>query len=412
MSHLKTAARTVVESVSALRPRHWDALCVQLSRTSHPARPGRLHLHAAMNWLKRAQDVSGCGGVSWGYRARARVGASKPLGWQMPYPETTGYIVETFLRYYDLTGDSDWLIRGRRMADWEISIQLENGGIQGGRSDEKPAISSTFVTGQVLFGWVSAYERFGDRIYLEAACRAAEYLVSCLDKRGRFVQGYSQFCAPGAKAYETRTAWALVLAGLASGRNAYFQAARAIGRWALMCRLPNGWYSHNAMEDESVPTTHSLGYLLEGLLELGFLLEEPDFLEAGLDSLGRIATLIRPDGYLAGQWRSDWTPASDWCCLSGSAQLATAMFKAHRIAPGRDLREAGERLLAFVGSTQLPGFRNPGLAGGIFGSYPFGGAYAPYCVLNWATKFFADSIMENGELTRLPIGKVSSLEGR
>ena len=88
------------------------------------------------------------------------------------------------------------------------------------------------------------------------------------------------------------------------------------------------------------------------------------------------------------------------------------MFKAQRIAPRPDLREAGERLLAFVGSTQLLDFRNPALAGGIFGSYPFSGAYLPYCVLNWATKFYADSIMDSQDLTDPPVVTDSCLEGQ
>jgi hypothetical protein len=396
---VKRNGRMFLESVSALRPQNWDALRIGLRGTGIPMRPNRTHLDSAIRWLKLAQDKSGCGGVSWGYRARSLFGSSKRIGWLAAYPETTGYIIETLLRYYDLTGDPDAVVRAKKMTDWETSIQLNDGGIQGGRSDERPVVASTFVTGQVLFGWIRAYERFGEQAYLESACRAADYLASCLDDSGRFVRGHSQYCAPGAKAYETRTAWALALAGMASGRQAYVEAARAIGSWALTCRESNGWYRDNALEDPTMPLTHTIGYLLEGLLELGVLLDEPSFRRASLDSLECIAQLIEPNGYLAGRWRADWTPAADWCCLTGSAQLATVMFKAHRLECRPHLQEAGEKLLAFVGSTQMLNFRNPALVGGIFGSYPLGGAYGPYCVLNWATKFYADAIMDSGVLT-------------
>jgi uncharacterized protein YyaL (SSP411 family) len=397
MSSLKKSGKAILERVSALQPRHWDALSIEWRGAGKAVAPGKDHLEAAIRWLKRAQDETGTGGVSWGYRARASFGTGKPLGWQAAYPETTGYIIETMLRYHDLTGDSDSLARAKKMADWETSIQLENGGIQGGRSDEKPAVANTFVTGQVLFGWVAAYKRFGEQAYLDSACRAADYLVSCLDGNGQFVRGHSQFCSPGAKAYETRTAWALALAGQASGRDSYLAAARAMGRWALTCRQPNGWYRDNALEDADIPLTHTIGYLLEGFLELGFLLDEPDFLNACVESLDHIAPLVEANGYLAGRWRADWTPAADWCCLTGSSQLATVMFKAERIASRPDLRSAAEKLLAFVGSTQILDGRNPALAGGIFGSYPIGGAYGPYCVLNWATKFYADAVMDSQE---------------
>jgi hypothetical protein len=60
----------------------------------------------------------------------------------------------------------------------------------------------------------------------------------------------------------------------------------------------------------------------------------------------------------------------------------------------------------------------PGIAGGIRGSYPFSGAYGQWCVLNWATKFFADSIMDyleiqNSELqgTRINARNIGVLHG-
>jgi hypothetical protein len=51
------------------------------------------------------------------------------------------------------------------------------------------------------------------------------------------------------------------------------------------------------------------------------------------------------------------------------------------------------RLLGMVSATQLETGFHPGLLGGIHGSYPAGGEYGPDCVLNWATKFYADAMM-------------------
>ena len=51
------------------------------------------HLEAAAGWLRRAQDATVDGGVSWGYRLHG--------GWAASYPETTGYIVPTYLALAD-----------------------------------------------------------------------------------------------------------------------------------------------------------------------------------------------------------------------------------------------------------------------------------------------------------------------
>ena len=49
----------------------------------------REHLLAAVEWLERAQDITGNGGVSGRYLLGH--------GWSSSYPETTGYIIPTFL---------------------------------------------------------------------------------------------------------------------------------------------------------------------------------------------------------------------------------------------------------------------------------------------------------------------------
>jgi len=37
--------------------------------------------------------------------------------------------------------------------------------------------------------------------------------------------------------------------------------------------------------------------------------------------------------------------------------------------------------------------KNPGLRGGVKGSFPFDGAYGRYEILNWATTFYVDAML-------------------
>jgi hypothetical protein len=55
---------------------------------------------------------------------------------------------------------------------------------------------------------------------------------------------------------------------------------------------------------------------------------------------------------------------------------------------------SADRLIRFLCWTQETKETVPALSGGISGSYPFNGEYGKWCVLNWATKFFADSMMD------------------
>ena len=393
----KRAALFALETASAVRPRHWGALGVRFSETWHGRtgrEPGPEAVCAAIGWLKASQDVTASGGCAWGHRARARIGAGETVGWQPAYPETTGYIIETMLRYGHWAGDQDSIERARRMADWELGVQLPDGGIPGGTIGAQPVESSTFVTGQVIFGWIRAHEEFGGRGYLDAACRAGDYLVSCQDETGRFVRGHSRFCLAGPKAYETRTGWALVRLGQVAAIPRYIEAGRKTAEFALACQQANGWLSSNDLDQPDAPLTHTIGYALEGLLEIGRLIEEQRFVAAARIALENLRAAIREDGFLPGRLNGAWQPTVKWCCLTGCCQLASVFFRMQGLFPDWNSGAEGERLLRFVASTQRLTGASPERVGGISGSFPFHGGYAPCCVLNWATKFYADAVMD------------------
>jgi len=393
----KAAARAGLEFFNTYSKESSAALAVaRLERQARPASvsPTRRHLDAAIAWIARAHDAGNTGGVPWGYRARRPVRTAYPMGWIAPYPETTGYIIPTMLRYADMAGDKDALERARRMTEWELSIQLADGGIQGGTYGSQPVESSTFVTGQVLFGFVSAVERFHEEPIRTAAIRAGDWLLSCLDETGRFVRGYSHFCAPGSKAYEVRTGLALVeLADLVNDQR-YRDAASRMADYALSTQQPNGWFAENDLDFHDQPLTHTIGYALEGLHGIGVRLSRRDCIDAVESTLCAISRLIQSNGHLAGRLRKDWTAAVDWVCLTGSSQIAGVFLRMYLQTGKREYFEAGRNLLGFVCFTQelMPSI--PSIDGGIRGSYPFGGQYGQWCVLNWATKFFADSVMD------------------
>jgi hypothetical protein len=394
---LKATALETLEMLSACDPLHKDARAVaRLEQRISPkvVTPSYHHLESAIGWLKRAQDSSNSGGVAWGYRARRPVRTAFRLGWVEPYPETTGYIIPTMLRFSDLSGDEDCLNRARRMVDWQLSIQLKDGGFQGGTIDAPRIASSTFVTGQVLLGLLAAYDRFPTEELRAAAVRAGEFLLACLDDTGCFTKGYSKFCAPGPKAYETRTGLALAALGGMFDDQRFLTAASRIADYALSVQEPNGWFRENDLDENDRPLTHTIGYVMEGLHGTGLTLGRDDCIEAVQLTLDQIIPLIGSDGFLAGRWRSDWTPAVDWACLTGSAQIAGVFLRMHEQLGKPEYLEAGRKLLGFVCFTQDLRIGVPGLDGGIRGSHPFHSAYGQWCVLNWATKFFSDSVMD------------------
>jgi uncharacterized protein YyaL (SSP411 family) len=285
------------------------------------------------------------------------------------------------------------------MADWLVDIQLEDGGIQGGHIDSRPIVSETFVTGQALFGYVAAAAEWEDDRFLVAAKRAGDYLLNNLGDDGEFHGGFSLFSSSGHRVFEVRTALAIAQLGVLARSGRYVEAAQRMADAGLKRQHSNGWWPDCELWYDEPPLTHTISYVLEGLVGLASIVDRPDYLVAARRTLDRIGENVSPTGFLAGLWRPDWSPAAEWACLTGSAQLAGVMLNVDRQIGNRHYHQCAERLLSFVCYTQELKVGDPGLDGGIRGSFPFVGKYGRWCVLNWATKFFADSMMDYLEAT-------------
>src|SRR5271167_2159158 len=110
--------------------------------------PG-LHLREAAAWLMRAQDFGSDRGVSYG----ARFGE----GFLPSYPETTGYIISTFLDLAKHYNNSEYRQRAVEMGDWESAIQMSSGAVMGGVYNTSPT-PAIFNTGMVLLGWTALFK--------------------------------------------------------------------------------------------------------------------------------------------------------------------------------------------------------------------------------------------------------------
>jgi hypothetical protein len=348
-------------------------------------------LPALMDWLSQAQDRSRSadGGVARDF--------SLIKGWATSYPETTGYIVPTFIDYARRSGRTDLLERARRMADWLVRIQLPDGAFQGGKIDAMPVVPVTFNTGQILLGLAAAEAAFGS--YREPMRRAADWLVRTQDPDGCWRRHPTPFAAPGEKEYETHVAWGLFEAARIDTDRGYAEAGFANLRWALSSQQANGWSPKCCLDDPTHPLTHTIGYLLRGVLEGYRLWADPALLTAARRTADAVLAQLGPDGRLAGRFSSDWSPAADWVCLTGSAQIATCWLLLHQHTGEARYLEAGLRANAYVRrSVVLEG--PPEVRGAVKGSFPVNGDYGTYEYLNWAAKFLADSLMLELDLCR------------
>ena len=346
---------------------------------------------ANLDWLCAAQDrsASADGGVARDF--------SLIKGWATSYPETTGYIIPTMISEAQRLGREDLHQRARRMLDWCVAIQFPEGGFMGGKIDATPRVPVTFNTGQILLGLAAGAKTYGGEAYLQAMHKAARWLKDDLDADGCWRAHPTPFAAPGEKAYETHVAWGLFEAERVAPGHGYGEAGLRQVDWAISKQQPNGWFASNCLSDASRPLTHTIGYVLRGVLEGQLLSGRADLLAAARRTADGLLPCIDAQGRLPGQLDSQWRPAADYVCLTGSVQIAHSLFLLFKLTGQRAYLGAGRRLNGYVRRT----VRIEGPAetrGGVKGSFPVNGDYGQWQYLNWAAKFCLDAQLLEAEL--------------
>jgi hypothetical protein len=356
-------------------------------RRDHAGSPGEdpgpeRVIELVAQWLCDAQDCSPTqdGGCARSYSLRD--------GWVSSYPETTGYIIPTFLQLSETLGRRDLKERAQRMLDWFVDIQLPGGGFQGGKIDSQPVVPVTFNTGQILLGLAAGVRAFDD--YRDTFHGAARFLRDSLDDDGCWRSHPTPFAKPGEKAYETHVAWGLFEADRVAPGEGYGEAGLRQVRWALTKQEQNGWVRDCCLDQPAAPLTHTLGYYLRGLLEAYKWSSEPDILDACLRTADGLCGTQRINGALPGRLKNNWTPAVDWVCLTGNVQVAACWLELAELADRDDLRTAALAANRFVRQT-VRSDAPVGIRGGVKGAHPVDGDYGRYEYLNWAAKFTIDA---------------------
>lgn len=349
-------------------------------------KPSGVHLQAAMQWLCRAQDAGDDDGVARMYSLRD--------GWGASYPETTGYIIPTFLQYARFSGDGSYRERALKMADWEVQVQMPEGAVQGGTIAHEPS-PAIFNTGQVLFGWSAALNETGSVAYREALAAAVDYLVTMQDSDFLWRRNLSRFCgAPvDTYAYNVRSAWALLIASeLLSDERA---RSAAEGNIQAVCQmaLDNGWIRNNCLNKPEQPLLHTIAYTFQGLFEGGLLADNRAAIDIAVRGNERLRAAFENAGTLLGRYDASWRPTVKWRCLTGEAQTAIVWFRLAEWTGDKAWRNAALALTGELKRLQrLEG--DPDTVGALKGAFPVYGEYGKYEYLNWATKFMADALMQ------------------
>jgi len=332
-----------------------------------------LRRQRAALWILNAQKATKDGGVSAWYNLETGYCATS-------YPEVTGYIIPTMFDLYKLTGEEKYRDAAIEMADWITSVQLESGAVTS-MDFKTPYV---FDTGQDIAGWLQAYKETNSTRYKVAAERGGMWLTSMQREDGSFsVTPFSN----ATHTYHARVSWMLLQLYEATGNDIFKNVAIKNLNWVADSQQPNGWCAPTSSD-----TTHFIAYAGRGLLESSQILEDETYFMVAQKLADALLTLQLDDGSLYGSYDTSWRPVVSPSCLTGNLQTAIIWLRLHTITGDEKYRFAAEKMVAYVSSTQDITSSNSGINGGIAGSEPIDGSYAPNAYLSWAAKFYIDAI--------------------
>jgi len=346
------------------------------------------HRNSAIDWLKRAQDLTGDGGVSYGYYLRGRPINKYGLGWRPSYVETSGYIIETFYDVAKLHSDPDMARRAETIGRWLITVQNEDGSFSNDSMDQSDGL--VFDTGQVLFGLTRCFKETRDDQFLISAAKAALWLERQQDEDGAWRRSTHKNIV---HSYNARSAWAMLEFAKISKNKKIEAAAHKNLIWTMSQQTERGLFENASFTPGTPAFTHTIAYVIRGLFEGGVLLGDEAILTAALKAARTVADHVEPSGFMAGRIGVDGTIDSKFSCLTGNCQMAIIWYKMSAFFQIPSLAVAANNTMDYVLNCQDIKTENLNIKGAIKGSNPIWGGYTPLAYPNWATKFFIEALI-------------------
>lgn len=352
----------------------------------------------ALHWLTLAQANPSHPG--FGFDRAFNLSSNQ---WELPYPETTGYIIPTLLANAPFFPALNLKEKAISAGHWLRYTQFESGAICAKQWFEGNDVPSVFNTGMVLHGFAALATETGMEEFKEAAKNAADWLGEVQHHNG----AWHRHSFNGIEhTYYTMVAWGLVIHGISSSDQSALRTAKKHLDWVLKHQASNGWMEKVGFYAEPKATTHTIAYCAQGLAESGRLLNDEQYIQAAIRMMEPMNQAFHQKGFLPGEFDSDWNPIEmchkdgfnrtkldgHWECLTGSAQASCTNFSLS-LSTGNSLyKEVGSQMNAHLRSRQMRLENNQNVHGAISGSWPLHGPYDTLCLPNHAAKFFIDAL--------------------
>ena len=320
-------------------------------------------------------------------------------GWTSSYPETSGYIIDTLLKYARIRDNQEIVKKCIECADWLLKIQKKSGGWQSMTIDHnKPEV--VFNTGQVIRGVYAVYLETNNEKYLTACNRALEWLCDIQDHDGAWRKHAFMNVE---RVYDSYVDAPILLVNKRLNNEVYRKKAMDNLNWIINNKqLTNGWFSDcdNTIHKNRKPILHTISYTIDGLVDSASYTGDKRFFIAGRKAAEKLLDMFLTSGKLYGRYDADWK-GSEHPILTGCAQISICWMKIYIETKEERFLTGAVKMNNFLLSAQrrtMNGTKRT--KGALTGSYPVWGRYESFACPNWATKYFIDAIMLELSITK------------
>ncbi len=374
-------AKEILKNYS--KPESWKILAYHLNKQNE-ALPEKERIRIALNWILRMQNQDG--GIASQY--------SLLYGRCPNFPETTGYIIPTFIKGYYFLNDQKYLDAAKKAGDWLIEIQNEKGYFCDIFYKDRPMI---FDTAQAMSGLIAIYNLDKNPKYLDAAKKAGDWLIAQQEENGSWIKNsYNKI----PHTYYSRASLCLLELWLKTNEEKYKITSIKNLNWTISQQKENGFFENSSFFSDNSPALHTIAYTLEGLLKSYIILkddqkiESKKYLDAAKKTADRISLIIKKDGIPWGHYNPEWQRIKKGRCLTGLAQISEIFFLLYEQDNDINHLKNARTIIRYLKTQQ----KTKGLEqfhGAIPGSDPIYGSYMPNSYPNWAVKFFIDVLLLN-----------------
>lgn len=332
--------------------------------------------HAAA-WLLHAQKVNQDGGYAHSFHFL--------YGWERSYPETTGYIIPTLYDCADYFKNPLYKQSATEALNYILRVQQKDGSFV-----DLNGAKQVFDTGQILIGLNYVFEKLDkSEKNKNAMLAAARWLAEQQSADGSFEKhAYNST----SHAYYSRVGAAMMKSGELSGDEAIYAAGLKNINWTLSKQTQSGFFLESSFFGGEHPAySHTIVYVLEGLLEAFVLTRSNKIQESILSSMDAIYNQLDVSGLVYSEYDSRFKVTDHSVCSTGLAQWARMCFMAANLFGQEKFIASGVKAIDFLKTNQYKASTN--LFGGIPGSVPFYGKYMKNSIPNWGMKFYIDAVL-------------------